>query len=125
MALAVFLEVPDRVGGVRVRHRVEATEVELPGDDVAEVVVDGEANLDGLESVDVGLDHAVSLINRLRGVLLTAAVYDAGVMDVHRGVAGVMNKAVEEAKFELKIVFPYAVDGDLWRQRRHGSAAVI
>ena len=61
------MEVPDGVGGVRVRHRVEATEVELPGDDVAEVVVDGEANLDGLESVDVGLDHAVSLISRLRG----------------------------------------------------------
>ena len=69
-------------------------EVELPGDDVPEVVVDGEANLDGLESVDVGLDHAVSLISRLRGVLLTAAVYDAEVMDVHRGVAGVMNEAV-------------------------------
>jgi hypothetical protein len=56
---------------------------------------------------------------------LTAAVYDAGVMDVHRGVAGVMNKAVEEAQFELKIVFPYAADGDLRRQRWHGSAAVI
>jgi hypothetical protein len=111
LAQAAFLEVPDGVGGVRVRHRVEATEVELPGDDVAEVVVDGEANMDGLESVDVGLDHAVSLISRLRGVLLTAVVYDAGVMDVHRGVAGVMNKGVEEAQFELKIVFPYAADG--------------
>jgi len=64
---------------------------------IGKVVVDGEANLDGLESVDVGLDHAVSLISHLRGVLLTAAVYDAVVMDVHRGVAGVMNKAVEEA----------------------------
>jgi len=44
-------------------------------------------------------------------VLLTAVVYDAGVTDVHRGVAGVMNKGVEEAQFELKIVFPYAADG--------------
>lgn len=119
-AQAASFEVPDGVGRVRVRRRVEATEVELPvpGDDVAEVVVDGEANLDRLESVDVGLDHAVSLISRLRGVLLTAAVYDAGVMDVHRGVAGVMNEAVEEPQFEFKIVFPYAADGDARRQRR-------
>jgi hypothetical protein len=36
-----------------------------------------------------------------------------------------MNKAVEEAHFKLKIVFPYTADGDPRRQRRHGSAAVI
>lgn len=53
-AQAASFEVPDGVGLVRVRRRVEATEVELPGDDMAKVVIDGEANLDRLESVDVG-----------------------------------------------------------------------
>jgi len=106
----------------KIQNRLLKTEKKII---IGKVVVDCEANLDGLESIDVGLDHAVSQICRLRGVLLTAVVYDAGVMDVHRGVAGVMNKAVEEAKFELKIVFPYAADGDPRRPRRHGSATVI
>jgi hypothetical protein len=128
-AEAAALEVLDGVGCVRVRGGVEAAEVELPGGDVAEVVVDGEAELDGLEGVGVGLHRGVPRLRRHQAVaLLTGAVDDAGVVDGHRGVAGVRREVAEEDQLGLQVVLPYPADRDAdhrRRRRRHRDGVVV
>ncbi|URE02866.1 hypothetical protein MUK42_07226, partial [Musa troglodytarum] len=117
---AALAEELDGVGREDVQLHVEFAEVELPyaaavgaaGGQVAELVGEGEAELDQLEHVDVGLEGGIVKVGAGPEASQGSA-HDAGELRVHGDVGEVIHDLADQGKLRLQIDLDRTPRGDL------------
>ncbi|KAK8933445.1 hypothetical protein KSP39_PZI015781 [Platanthera zijinensis] len=85
---------------------------------VAFFVGEGDAHLDDLERVHIGLDEGVALVRVEEAVMAKRAVDDVGEFGVHGGEREPLGVFTDEIELRLQIVRPYPPDADLFLLRR-------
>ncbi|URD92539.1 hypothetical protein MUK42_18343 [Musa troglodytarum] len=126
---AALAEKVDGVGREDVLLDVELAEIELPyaatvgaaGGEGAELVGEGETELDEFEHVDIGLEGGVVELGAGPEVAEGAA-HDAGELGVHGHVREVVHDLADQGELRLEVVAPHLADLDrlvLGQDRRH------
>jgi hypothetical protein len=107
-------EQADRVRRVAVHARVEAAEVDLEGERGrgARGRRQGQADLDEVQRVDVGLEQGVALRRGERGVVdgRGRVVDDARELRVHGHVGEPLDGGADELEFAVHVVRPHLTD---------------